>query len=92
MSETRWLDRAATAAYTGRDKADLPRLVRAGKLPAPSYHFGPRSPRWDKLALEALFTGQQVRPSIHDMVQEHAREIAQRTPKNRSAHTGRRIS
>jgi hypothetical protein len=51
----RWLNREQVAAYVGRRVDELPRLVRAGKLPAASLHFGPRSPRWDRLALDALF-------------------------------------
>lgn len=42
----RWLDREALAAHISARVDELPRLLRAGKLPAPSYHFGPKSPRW----------------------------------------------
>jgi len=55
--EPRWLNPADAAAYIGRHRDELKRLVRAGKIPPPSYHFGPRSPRYDRLALDALFTG-----------------------------------
>ena len=53
----RWLDREACAAYVSVRVDELPRLVRRGKLPAPSYHLGPRCPRWDRLALDARFSG-----------------------------------
>ncbi|WP_135470061.1 helix-turn-helix transcriptional regulator [Crenalkalicoccus roseus] len=55
--EPRWLDREATARYLSVRVDELPRLLRAGKLPVPSYHLGPKSPRWDRLALDACFVG-----------------------------------
>lgn len=42
----RWLDREALALYISERVDRLPRLQRAGKLPKPSYAFGPRNPRW----------------------------------------------
>lgn len=53
----RWLDREACAAYVSVRVDELPRLVKRGLLPSPSYHLGPRCPRWDRLALDARFTG-----------------------------------
>lgn len=35
----------------------LPRLLRGGKLPEPSYHLGPRSPRWWSAAIDEAFGG-----------------------------------
>jgi predicted DNA-binding transcriptional regulator AlpA len=35
----------------------IPRLLKAGKLPKPSFHLGPRKPRYDRIAIDALFTG-----------------------------------
>jgi integrase len=58
MGETaRWLDREAVAQYIRVKESALPRLVKAGRLPPPSYHLGPRQPRWDRLALDACFEG-----------------------------------
>ena len=53
----RWLDREACAEYISVRVDELPRLVKRGLLPAPSYHLGPRCPRWDRLALDARFAG-----------------------------------
>jgi hypothetical protein len=53
----RWLNAGDVATYVGVRVDQIPRYVRAGKLPLPSYHFGPRSPRWDRLALDAAFEG-----------------------------------
>lgn len=54
--EPRWLTPDATADYIGAKVHELPRLRRAGKLPEPSYYLGPRKPRYDRIALDALFT------------------------------------
>lgn len=57
MIEPRWLDRDAAAKYLSVEKAELPKLVKAGKLPEPSLHFGPKSPRWDRLELDRVMGG-----------------------------------
>lgn len=57
MADPRWLDRAGVAAYLSVRVDALPRLARRGKLPAPSYHLGARSPRWDRLALDSTLAG-----------------------------------
>lgn len=51
----RWLDREALAAHICVRVDELPRLMRAGKLPAPSTHLGPRSPRWWSADVDARF-------------------------------------
>ena len=51
----RWLNRDRLADYLGVDYTAITKLVRAGKLPQPSLHLGPRSPRWDRLAVDDLF-------------------------------------
>lgn len=53
--DRRWLDRDQVAGKISVHVHELPRLLKAGKLPAPSLHLGPRSPRWDSLAIDALF-------------------------------------
>lgn len=57
MGDIRWLDRDACAAYISVRVDELPRLQKRGLLPAPSYHLGPRCPRWDREALDARFAG-----------------------------------
>ena len=56
-AEPRWLDPEATAAYISVRIDALGRLVRQRRIPAPDYTLGPRSPRWDRLALDAVFDG-----------------------------------
>lgn len=51
----RWLDREALAAHISARMDELPRMLKAGKLPAPSYHLGPKSPRWWSAAVDEMF-------------------------------------
>jgi hypothetical protein len=55
--EPRWLDRDALARHICVRVDELPRLAKAGKLPPPSLHLGPKRPRWDRLAVDARFAG-----------------------------------
>ena len=59
-AEPRWLPPESAADYIGVRVDELPRLLRSGKLPEPSRHLGPRKPRYDRLALDALFGGGTV--------------------------------
>jgi putative transposase len=52
----RWLDRDALARYICVRVDYLPRMQRAGKLPPPSYHAGPKCPRWDRDLVDAAFS------------------------------------
>lgn len=56
-AEARWLDRHALAAYLSIPVGSIRRHLRSGKLPLPSYHLGTKSPRWDRLALDARLSG-----------------------------------
>ncbi len=51
----RWLDRHELASYICVRVDQIPRMLKAGQLPVPSYHFGPRCPRWDREAVDRLF-------------------------------------
>lgn len=68
MPEPRWLDRDETARYLSVRVDELPRLTRRGKLPTPSLHLGPRTPRWDRQALDAVFAGGVASPSVDQAV------------------------
>jgi hypothetical protein len=59
----RWLKAEDAATYVGVRVDQMRRLVRAGKVPAPSYSLGPKSPRWDRLALDAVFQVEQAKPT-----------------------------
>jgi predicted DNA-binding transcriptional regulator AlpA len=79
MGEARWIDRRDLAARLSIDRSAIPRLQRRGKLPPPSYHLGPKSPRWDVEAVDAMFAGRvaSAAPSIDDLVQDAADAILQ---------------
>ena len=53
----RWLDREALAAHISVRVDAISRLQRAGRLPLPSYHLGPRQPRWDRTKVDAALDG-----------------------------------
>lgn len=66
MSEARWLDRDALAEYISVRVDQVARLQKAGRLPAPSYAFGPKSPRWWSAAVdEALGRKPASAPADH---------------------------
>ena len=56
----RWLSPEAAADYIGVRVDKLPKLAKAGKLPPPSRHLGPRQPRYDRTMIDALFAPQAV--------------------------------
>lgn len=78
MPEARWLDREAVARYISVRVDEVSRLVRRGLLPEPSYHLGPKSPRWDRLTLDATFDGGVASTNPDIAVESLAAEIAQK--------------
>lgn len=83
MTEPRWLDREAVARYISVRVDEIPRLLKTGRLPKPSYHLGPRSPRWDRGAVDQAFAGQPVAavaspPAMSEMVARRVEEITKR--------------
>ncbi len=84
----RWLDREALADYTSVRVDYVSRLVKAGKLPPPSYHLGPKSPRWDRLAVDACFEGKAA--SDADDQEVLKRNAVQATLRDAAARPGRR--
>jgi hypothetical protein len=76
MTEPRWLDAEAAAAYISVRVDELPRLRRAGKLPAPSCHLGPRKPRYDRLQLDAMFGGGTASTDVDSAVEGLLNDIA----------------
>jgi len=83
--EPRWLSPDATGAYIGVRVERLRPMVRAGKIPPPSYHLGPTQPRWDRLALDAAFTGKSATSDAQAVAQRVADDIL-----HKAAHSGRR--
>ena len=64
---SRWLSPKALGRYVGRDPKTLRGLVRAGKLPKPTYQLGPKSPRFDRVAVDAMLTSQREHTDAEDI-------------------------
>lgn len=77
--QPRWLDPDDAARYVGVRPDKLPDLVKAGKLPEPSRHLGPRQPRWDRTKIDALFA--PAEPSIEDAVNAAVQTIRAEKPR-----------
>jgi hypothetical protein len=83
----RWLSPRALGSYLGRDPKTLSSLVRAGKLPKPTYQLGPKSPRYDRLAVDAMLIGQREHTDAEDIanraIQRMRAEYESRPPRAR---------
>lgn len=55
-----WLDRRTMADYISRRVDELPRLLKRRLIPQPYFPFGPRSPRWRRSEVDAMFAGRTV--------------------------------
>jgi hypothetical protein len=87
MTDARWMDAEATAKYISVRIDALPRLVRQGRIPRPTYDIGPRSPRWDRLALDATFEGGSTSTNIDQMVRAGVKEILETSRPRRQVHS-----
>jgi predicted DNA-binding transcriptional regulator AlpA len=74
----RWLDRDALAAYISVRADAVARLQKAGRLPAPSYHLGPRQPRWDRSQVDATLSGGVASTDPRTAINALANSIATR--------------
>ena len=80
MTNPRWLDAPAAAAYLSLREDAFLRAVKAGTCPQASRHLGPRTPRWDREALDAAMTGgghTDARSAFDAMAQETLAKAAQ---------------
>lgn len=75
LLEPRWLSSRDTADYICVRVGDLARLVKQGRIPAPSYAIGPRQPRWDRLVLDAHFEGRSGSSDIDAAAQAMVQDI-----------------
>ena len=87
MSEARWMDSDATAKHISVRVDALPRLVRQGRLPKPNYDLGPRSPRWDRLAIDAAFEGGAASTNLDEMVRAGVQKILETGRPRRQVHS-----
>lgn len=75
-----WLDRRALADYITARVDELPRLQKRLLLPTPSYHLGPKSPRWRRSEVDAMFAGRMptpeaAKPRARDLTAEIVQDI-----------------
>jgi hypothetical protein len=84
--EPRWLTAGAAAEYVCCTRETLRNLVKRGALPAPSYQFGPRSPRYDRLAIDARLAGRAAASNADAILAEGIRVTrTQRRPRRQEA-------
>ncbi len=78
------MDRDALAVYISVRVDEVLKLLRAGKLPTPSCHLGPKSPRWDRLAVDACFEERSLSDKQgHDAVVQAAVDAILAEPSRR---------
>jgi len=80
----RWLDRDALARHICVRVDAIPRLQRAGRLPEPSYHLGPRQPRWDRDRVDAALSGGVASTDPGTAIHALAAKIARRAPRSQA--------
>lgn len=90
MTDPRWLDAEAAAAYISVRPDTLQRLVRQGRIPRPEYPLGPRTPRWDRAALDAVFEGGTASTDPKVASQAVVQKIIEAGRARRSQGAGRR--
>ncbi|WP_406586437.1 helix-turn-helix transcriptional regulator [Asaia lannensis] len=97
MERSRWLDPPALARHLSTTTNMIPRYVQQGKIPRPSLHLGPRSPRWDVHEVDAVMlkaggivTSETTSYMVQRACEEIERDAARR--KDRAKGSRRRIS
>lgn len=90
MSDPRWLDLTAAAAYLSLRPDIFARKVKVGIIPEPSMHLGERTPRWDRGVLDATMGGGTGTTNTREAVHALANQIAEEGRKNGSPHARRR--
>ena len=80
----RWLDREALARHISVRVDAIPRLMKAGRLPKPSYELGPRQPRWDREQVDATLSGGVASTDPGTAIHALAAHIARRAPRSQA--------
>lgn len=90
VTDPRWLDAPAAAAYLCLRVDAFTRKMRSGMVPPPSYSLGERTPRWWSADLDALMRADTASTNTQLAVEALAEEIrakAQSRPR-RQANAG----
>lgn len=80
-----WMNRDALAAHLCIRVDAISRLMRAGRLPEPSYHLGPRQPRWHRAKVDAAMSGGVASTDPDTVFHAIAAKIAARRPSRSQA-------
>lgn len=73
----RWLDARHAADYLDLERIVFLRMVKSGKLPAPSCELGPRFPRWNSTDLDRAMSPKAETPGAKEILDAMAQIIAQ---------------
>lgn len=83
----RWLDAPAAAAHLSYPSVQaFLDAVKRDVLPAPCRRLGPRSPRWDRDALDALMADGAASDDMGARINATVQRIQAQGRKGRSAH------
>jgi hypothetical protein len=88
--QPRWLDCEEVARYLSVRVDRVAALVRAGRIPEPTYHLGPRSPRWDRLALDSVLGDGTASSNARTVVSNLVQDILTKGRARRAAKAGGR--
>jgi hypothetical protein len=84
--QPRWMKPADCAVYIGKPIGRLKSLAKVGLLPHASYHFGPKSPRYDREAIDAMIAGRKQTTDIYASVERIIANVANGKRKTRRIH------
>lgn len=73
----RWLDARNAADYLDLERVVFLRLVKGGKLPAPSCQLGSRLPRWNSADLDRAMAPKRETAGAKEILDAMAQIIAQ---------------
>ena len=73
----RWLDARHAADYLDLERVVFLRLVKGGKLPAPSFHLGSRLPRWNSADLDKAMAPPRENVGAKEILDAMAQIIVQ---------------
>jgi len=86
----RWLDEETAARHLCLRPTAFRARVKGGTLPQPSYHLGPRSPRWDREALDSALAPSATSPNTRQQVNQAVAQILAEGRARRQKATGGR--
>jgi hypothetical protein len=83
-----WRDARRSAEHLDISEARFLALVKSGKFPAPSYHMGERTPRWNTEALDRAMNPNSALDVTQRAVDGLVKKIEAKGRARREAQTG----